>query len=98
MRFNPYAEPYKVIVSPILTERAMDLVNSQNRYSFKVHVDANKDTIKKAIEKIFEVKVEAVNTANRKGKPRRVRMQAGYRSAWKKAYVLLAKDSRIDLI
>jgi large subunit ribosomal protein L23 len=98
MKLNIYKEPYMLILAPILSERSMDLVNNKNTYVFKVHPDANKDAIKRAIEKIFEVKVDSVNTANRKGKPRRLRMRAGYRADWKKAYVRLAQDSKIDLI
>lgn len=98
MKINIYADPYSVIIAPILSERSMELVNMRNTYVFRVHPSANKDAIKRAIEKIFEVKVDEVNTANRLGKPRRLRMKLGKRSSWKKAYVKLAKDSKIDLI
>jgi large subunit ribosomal protein L23 len=82
----------------MVSERSMDLVNKLNVYVFKVHPEANKDQIKAAVEEIFKVKVVAVNTANRKGKPRRIRFRAGFRPSWKKAYVKLAQDSKIDLI
>ena len=98
MKMDPKTEPYKVIIAPILTERSTDIMTATNTYVFKVHPDANKEAIKNAIEKIFEVTVESVNVANRKGKPRRLRLEKGRRSNWKKAYVKLAEGSRIDLI
>ncbi|RKY19614.1 MAG: 50S ribosomal protein L23 [Planctomycetota bacterium] len=91
-------DPYKIIVRPVLSERSMDLVQKHNIYVFRVHPDATKIEIKAAIEDIFKVKVEKVNTANRKGKPRRVRLQLGRRPSWKKAYIRLAEGSKIDLI
>lgn len=91
-------DPYKIIVRPVLSERSMDLAQKHNIYVFRVHPDATKIEIKAAIEDIFKVKVEKVNTANRKGKPRRVRLQLGRRPSWKKAYIRLAEGSKIDLI
>ncbi len=98
MKINIYENPYSLIIAPILSERSMELVNTHNTYVFRVHPAATKDAIKRAVEKIFEVKVDEVNTANRLGKPRRLRLKLGKRSDWKKAYVKLAKDSKIDLI
>ncbi|MDZ7814928.1 MAG: 50S ribosomal protein L23 [Planctomycetota bacterium] len=98
MKIDPRTEPYKVIIAPVLTERTTDIMTATNTYVFKVHPDADKVSIKSAIEKIFDVTVESVNVANRKGKPRRLRLQQGRRSNWKKAYVKLAEGSRIDLI
>ena len=92
------SNPYKLIIQPVLSERSMDQVTDSNVYTFKVHPDANKIEIKAAIEEIFKVKVIKVNTANFKGKPRRIRLQSGTRPDWKKAYVKLAEGSKIDLI
>ncbi|MFA4986483.1 MAG: 50S ribosomal protein L23 [Candidatus Brocadiia bacterium] len=91
-------DTYEVLKRPMVSERSMELVNTLNVYVFKVHPEATKEQIKKAVEVVFSVKVLAVNTTNRKGKPRRIRFREGKRSNWKKAYVKLAKDSKIDLI
>ena len=66
-------------------------------YAFEVHPDASKGAIKQAIEKIYNVKVQSVRTAVRKGKPRRVRYKMGTTSDWKKAVVVLRADHHIDL-
>ncbi len=68
-----------------------------NKYIFWVARNSNKLTIKKAIEDIYKVKVESVNTAVVRGKMRRVRYAAGMTSTWKKAIVTLEKGSKIDV-
>ncbi len=68
-----------------------------NAYAFHVNPDANKTQIKQAIEKIYNVKVVDVRTANRRGKPRRVGYKRGKTSRWKKAVVLLHRDHHIDM-
>ena len=62
-----------------------------------MHRDANKPQIKKAVEQLYNVKVTDVRTMNRKGKPRRSRTKMTKTSDWKKAVVVLAEDSRIEL-
>ncbi len=91
-------DAYKIVIRPILTERSMELANETNIYQFRVHPDATKIDIKNAIQQIFSVKVDEVNTCNRKGKPRRMRLRLGRRSSWKKAYVRLHEGSKIDLV
>ena len=81
-----------IIVKPIITESSMEGL-ADRKYTFKVAKDANKIEIKKAVEEIFKVKVEAVNTVNMKSKPKRVRMVPGKTASWKKAIVTLAEDS-----
>lgn len=85
---------YDIVIRPIITEQSMEQ-NDINKYAFEVARDANKIEIKKAIEEIFSVKVEKVNTLNMRGKKKRTgRYPAGRRSAWKKAVVRLTEDSK----
>ena len=75
---------YDTIVSPLITEKAT-LLSEENKVVFKVAIDATKPQIKEAIEKLFEVKVEAVNTIKVKGKTKRFRGIAGRRNDFKKS-------------
>ncbi|EHR33528.1 50S ribosomal protein L23 [Helcococcus kunzii] len=86
--------PYDIIISPIISERSMDLMED-NKYVFKVDKRSNKSEIKAAIEQIFEgVKVAKVNTINMIGKTTRIGRTEGKRSDWKKAIVTLKEDSK----
>lgn len=86
--------PYDIVLSPIVTEKSMDLLND-NKYTFRVAKNANKAEIKTAIEAIFDgVKVESVNTMNMLGKTKRVGMKVGKRIDWKKAIVTLKEGSK----
>ena len=82
-----------IILKPIITERTMDQME-YNRYTFKVSKRANKTEVKKAIEKLFDVKVKKVNIMNVFGKNKRVGQFLGRRSDWKKAIVTLTEDSK----
>ena len=84
---------YDIIVSPMLTEKSYDGIQSK-RYTFKVDKRATKTQIKVAIEDIFGVKVEKVNTANYDGKKKRMGRYEGMTSSYKKAIVQLSKDSK----
>jgi large subunit ribosomal protein L23 len=87
---------FRVVTSPLITEKGT-LVNQQgNQVVFKVRPGANKTEIRNAVETLFKVHVEKVRTANFLGKKRRVGRTMGQRSAWKKAYVTLAAGQRID--
>ncbi len=88
---------YNVIVRPLVTEKGTFQSQALNAYAFHVNPQANKAQIKQAIEKIYNVKVLEVRTANRKGKPRRYRYKKGTTSRWKKAVVVLGPDHHIDL-
>jgi len=88
----------RVIIKPLLTEKGQALQESNNEYPFEVHRDANKVEIRKAIEKLFNVKVQRVNIMNRAGKRRRRGMRYGTTAGWKKAIVKLHPGSRLDLI
>ena len=88
---------YNVIVRPLVTEKGTFQAQALNAYAFHVNPQANKTQIKQAIEKIYNVKVLEVRTANRKGKPRRHRYKKGTTSRWKKAVVVLHPDHHIDM-
>lgn len=87
---------YDVIVSPVITEKATAL-SEQNKVVFKVAKTATKPQIKAAVEKLFNVKVTAVNTLVTKGKVKAFRGTLGQRSDVKKAVVTLEEGSRIDV-
>ncbi len=87
---------YDIIKAPIITEQSTKLIESENKYTFKVDRKANKVEIKKAVETIFDVKVIAVNTINVLPKFKRMGKYEGYKSAYKKAVVQLAEGNKID--
>ena len=84
---------YDIILKPIITEASMAGL-AERKYTFKVAKTANKVEIKNAIEEIFKVKVESVNTINMKSKPKRLGVHLGKTSEWKKAIVTLTPDSK----
>ena len=84
------------IISPNVTEKSTSL-SEFNKIVFKVNKGANKNTIKRSIEKIFKVNVIKVNTINIKGKSKLVRNKKAYKSGYKKAVVTLKKGQTIDL-
>jgi large subunit ribosomal protein L23 len=87
---------YDVILAPVITEKATAL-GELNKVVFKVARDATKPQIKAAVEKLFDVKVTAVNTLVRKGKVKRFRGTIGRQSDVKKAIVTLAEGQTIDV-
>ena len=82
----------EIILAPVITEESM-MGTADKKYTFKVAKDATKVDIKKAVEKLFSVKVEKVNTINVRGQLRRYGRYEGYRASWKKAIVTLTEDS-----
>mgnify|MGYP005784737395 CR=1 FL=1 len=86
-----------IIKAPIITEKTATIAEDGKSYVFKVDSKANKTEIKQAIEKIFNVKVESVNTINVKPKKKRVGRYTGMTSKYKKAIVKLAEGNTIDL-
>ncbi len=84
---------YDVIIKPVVTEASMDML-ADKKYTFKVATDANKVEIRKAVEEIFDVKVEKVTTMNFDGKLKRMGRFEGRRAAYKKAVVKLTADSK----
>jgi large subunit ribosomal protein L23 len=87
---------YDVILSPVITEKAT-VASERNQVMFKVAMHATKPQIKEAVEKLFDVKVKAVNTLNRKGKRKAFRGRPGVQSDVKKAVVTLEEGHRIDV-
>jgi len=90
-------DDYDIIVRPLVTEQGMHFANVKSAYSFEVNGRANKTQIKNAVERIYNVKVEKVRTANRAGKYRRKGRNFGMTSSWKKAVVYLKPEFHIDL-
>ena len=87
---------WEIIKGPIITEKSNDLLEKENKYTFKVALEANKVEIKQAIEEIFNVKVVDIATIRVLPKHRRVGKYDGFRSAYKKAIVKLAAGEKID--
>ena len=83
-----------VIIRPLISEKSSDLMED-NKYTFVVSGKANKIEIKRALEEIFDVTVKSVNTANFKGKRKRLgRYPMGKQPSWKKAVITLAEGSK----
>ncbi|MDE5729828.1 MAG: 50S ribosomal protein L23 [Clostridia bacterium] len=82
-----------IILKPLLTEKGYDGI-ADKKYSFIVKKSANKTQIKNAVEKLFGVQVESVNTLNCKGKKKRMGRNEGYTPDYKKAVVQLKADSK----
>ena len=87
---------YDVVLSPVITEKAT-MASEYNKVIFRVAATATKPQIKEAVEKLFDVKVKAVNTLNRKGKRKAFRGRPGVQSDVKKAVVTLEEGHRIDV-
>ncbi len=90
------AHHYDVIVAPVITEKAT-MASEANQIIFKVRKTATKSEIKAAVERLFDVKVQAVNTLIRKGKRKIFKGTRGVQSDVKKAVVTLAEGHKIDV-
>jgi len=88
-------DPRDVIIAPVVSEKSYSLID-QGKYTFLVDPRSNKTEIKLAIEKIFDVKVDSINTLNRTGKTRRTRFGTGKRKDTKRA-ILTLKSGSIDI-
>ena len=93
---NLHKDHRDVLIAPVVSEKSYGLID-QNKYTFLVRPSANKTEIKIAVEKVFDVKVTAVNTVNRPGKRRRTRFGWGQRNDTKRAIVSVAEGQRIDI-
>ena len=87
---------HDVIIRPIVSEKSYGLIDQNGQYTFEVQPTASKTEIKFAIEQVFGVKVDKINTLNRKGKTRRTRFGMGKRKDTKRAIVTL-KSGTIDI-
>lgn len=86
-------DPHDIIIKPIVTEASMDNM-ADKKYTFVVDKKSNKTEIKNAVEKIFGVKVDSVNTMNMLGKKKRMGASVGKKNDWKKAIVTLTEESK----
>ncbi|HWX13883.1 MAG TPA: 50S ribosomal protein L23 [Methylocella sp.] len=90
------SQHYEIILAPVITEKAT-MASEANQVIFKVRKDATKPQIKAAVERLFDVKVAAVNTLIRKGKRKLFKGTRGVQSDVKKAVVTLAEGHKIDV-
>jgi large subunit ribosomal protein L23 len=88
---------YQTIIRPIVTEQTSAAYQEKGEYTFEVAPDANKASIRQAVEKLFGVKVTGVWTLNVRGKTRRVGTTSGRRPHWKKAIVTLRDGDTISI-
>jgi large subunit ribosomal protein L23 len=93
---NPLEQYYRIVRRPRVTEKGLRDVERRRAYAFEVASDANKVEIRKAVEALFSVKVEAVRTMNMIGKAKRMGRFWGRRPAWKKAIVKLREGHAIE--
>ena len=89
-------DPRDIILKPVVSEKSYGMIDANGQYTFEVQPTANKTEIKLAIEQVFNVKVDKINTLNRKGKTRRTKFGAGKRKDTKRAIVTL-KSGTIDI-
>ena len=90
-------DPRSIIRKVLITEKGTVMRETQNQYFFEVARDANKIEIKRAVEAVFHVKVDSVQTMQMRGKEQRRGRYVGRRSDWKKAIVKLKPDQKIEL-
>ena len=92
--------PYEILLRPVITEKANMLGEraTGSQYVFEVAPRANKVEIGRAVEAIYKVKVKRVNTIKVKGKMKRQGRHQGLTSAWKKAFIVLEKGQKIELL
>jgi large subunit ribosomal protein L23 len=87
-----------VLLGPHISEKSTVVAETANQVVFKVRTDATKREIKAAVEKLFEVSVDAVRVVNQSGKVKRMGRTSGRRASFKKAYVSLSAGSEIDFL
>ena len=95
---SSFSNLYDVIRAPRVSEKTARLQEVSNQYVFEIAKDATKADVKAAVEQIFDVKVEAVNVVNVKGKNKSFKFRSGKRGDWRKAYVKLAEGQSIDVM
>jgi large subunit ribosomal protein L23 len=90
---------FDIIKRPLLTEKSAVLSDAgKQSYIFEVRLDSTKQEVKEAVENIFNVQVESINTVIVSGKVKRVGRTIGKRSTWKKAYITLKEGHQINLV
>ena len=88
----------QVLVAPVVSEKSTRIADANRQFVFKVVKDASKPEVRKAVELMFDVKVNSVQITNMRGKTKRHGQNIGRRADWKKAYVTLAEGHDIDFI
>ncbi|HFC52893.1 MAG TPA: 50S ribosomal protein L23, partial [Gammaproteobacteria bacterium] len=89
---------FKVLLAPLVSEKATLATEKNNQVVFKVAADATKPEVKQAVEQLFDVEVQSVNICNIKGKKKRFGMRSGRRRATRKAYVTLKPGQDIGFM
>lgn len=87
-----------VVLGPHLSEKSTRIADRHNQVVFRVRRDSTKAEIRRAVEMLFEVRVESVRVVNTRGKTKRFGASVGRRQDWKKAYVTLAEGEDIDFL
>ena len=88
--------PNEILLAPVVSEKSYSLI-ADRKYSFRVHQDAHKTQVRQAVEELFDVKVERVNIAQVRPKPKRRGLARGQRPGWKKAIVQLREGHSIEI-
>lgn len=88
----------RAILGPHVSEKATQVGEAHNQVVFRVRRNTDKDVVRRAVEKMFNVKVTSVRIVNVRGKAKRIGQRVGARSNWKKAYVRLAPGSTINFM
>ncbi|MGH8105448.1 MAG: 50S ribosomal protein L23 [Arenimonas sp.] len=94
---NATARDLSILLAPLVSEKT-SRIQENNQFVFEVATTATKAEVKSAVESLFNVKVEAVNVVNVKGKSKSFKNRAGRRGNWRKAYVCLAPGQTIDVM
>lgn len=94
--FGVQLEPHQIVLRPLVTEKGTHVSARHNAYAFEVHRQATKVQIREAVETLWGVRVEAVRTQTRVGKPRRTRSGLVHAPDWKRAIVKLHEEDRIS--
>ncbi|GJL67815.1 MAG: 50S ribosomal protein L23 [Nitrospirales bacterium] len=89
--------PHDVLIRPLLTEKITAIREMKNAIAFSVHRQATRIDVRRAVEKVFGVKVSLVNVMNVKGKKKRQGRFTGKRSDWRKAFITLKEGEKIEL-
>ena len=89
--------PNEVLLAPVVSEKSYEQIESNHRYSFRVHPDAHKTQIRQAVEEFFDVHVQAVNILKVQPKPKRRGMIRGTKPGWKKAIVQIKAGESIEI-
>jgi len=96
-KFGCSMNPYDVLIRPLLTEKITAIREIKNSVAFAVDSRATRIDVRRAVEKVFSVKVASVNVMNVKGKKKRQGRYLGKRSDWRKAFVTLKEGEKIEL-